>query len=459
VADPPGAQQALDGGPKALPQAALGEAPLENEGALLVPRATPAAHELFAAHFANVMKFKATLADGLVEAIYQACQVFKQGDPRGRSVPPLTVGLLWLTEGLAALPRGSSSFQVRLDPTVPSQAGHARVMETLLDAAAKDPSFEPTVQGASVTLVGLWGFGLDAVFDLSGSPTVADLDLPTATARWRSRMRSFGWTDRLPFDTIQPTFDRGTKTFTVPATELWPFLVCVAARYAEELWKLPDELLKRGDDLGADGPLVLNDRDPNLGYTTYRFVASKAAGFWEVVRFLRDFCPAVVRVGEPVPSGLGGELQGLMDVLAKWQTRISDSDFQSRAQKLIHEASAPSGRALLKRAAAATTWSSASAATLPTELADRLRGLVAAWAAYAAAFAAYADKPTQQFLHDASLPSADLQLVSAKPGLEGFELFGFGVQNFTKRYRDVTGRDPWDRPLESTATPARAIGE
>jgi hypothetical protein len=183
---------------------------------------------------------------------------------------------------------------------------------------------------------------------------------------------------------------------------------------------------------------MLEQRDPVLAYVGYNYVAWKAACFYEAVEFLRDFCPAVLNVNETDPTVPNWELQGMADVLADWQDRIQAEDFAFGLSEVVKDSTAPGGRGALRRAAAATDWSTSEpTASITSELTGALGDLSSKWMNYATAFAPYELKPTAQFLYEGSQTTTP-QLVPSD-----FRLLGFGVGNFVKRYVDVTGRFPW----------------
>ncbi len=456
-------ENALNGGPDVLrgpgvlSEAALGFAPLiTDDDAVADPGVLPGdALPVVVPEDARAQLGRLGLSGTTIDDVVRAAERFTATVGDGRSVDPLTLGLLWLSEGGAQL-------TITLDPFLPDGFGptwNANV--TLLVALHAEPS--DLRRTWRITMIGLWGFGLDDIFTLPDTAVVADLALGTSLDRWARRLDEHGdWTQPVPFATTIGTTSPvdvtalGVVDVSFTHNEAVGFLITVAARFTKQLWALPGELAARGVVLSTgrveDIPIV----EPVLAYLCYLTRAPRAAGTWEALIFLREFCAEVV-LSAPTSSGTGYDLAFVIAALNRWLGPLRDDSrlgLPAMLRATVRDETArvpggPLGRDLLDAVALRTDWD-----PIPDEAgldaAGRalLEGLVDAWSVFA--------RRCEVDLH--GLPPGELFFQGADRAVSP-QLFtshlgttGFGARNYGRRFQAATGA-PLGAPCTRTSVP------
>jgi hypothetical protein len=394
------------------------------------------------------------LADVKIDRIYQAAHQFNGAIEDGRSIDELTLGLLWLSEGGAKL-------TITLDPGDPDFGPNFTRQISRLIVLRSSPA--ETHRAWRITNIALWGFGLDDIIKvavLDPRDVIDKFTFANAEARWKRRLLEHGdWTHDVPFRAVNgstiPTVvtSVGVVNLSFRIDEAVGFLVAVAARFTKQLWALPAELALRGITLSTDSVAEIPLVEPILAYMCYLSRAPRAAGLWEALIFLRDFCNEVV-LAAPTSSGTGYDLVFVIAVLNKWLGPLRDrSEFGLTAilRDLVNDSTAtlaggPKGRDLLADVANRADWDPIPGeAELDPDGKALLELLVDAWLVYA--------KRCAVDLH--GLPPGELFFQGADPAISPqlfpSELFttGFGARNYGERFQTAT-----QAPLGSTCTRA-----
>lgn len=386
-----------------------------------------------------------------IERILEAAQGFNQSVGDGRTIDELTLGLLWLTEGGARL-------TIKLQPGVGFFGDNHGAQVLLLAFLSGSPA--EMRQAWRITNIGLWGFGLDDIFTIPTGDPLTDFVFSASLKRWQERLKDYAsWTHNVPFEHTQGVATPSTVSSIVPvditfsSSEAVGYLITVAARFTHQLWKLEAELAARGLSIKSATTADIPLDEPVLAYLCYLQQAPKAAGIWEALVFLREFCSDIY-VAMPTSEG-HYELSVLIGTLNRWSGPLRDpSAFGLPAilKSLIRDATAVHangrlGRNVLAEVAARADWQPIIPAEPDLDASGRalLETLVDAWAVYAARM--------EQDLH--GLPPGEL-IYQGTPTLDasGTELFdpahpplfpgklgtvGFGVRNYGTRFQKATG--------------------
>jgi hypothetical protein len=122
------------------------------------------------------------------------------------------LGLNWIADGLARL---------WIDDAInPGQRG-------LLARAKRLTASGPasSAQGHRISVVGLWGFGLDSIYGWKNvTDAAAFFDMTVASARWQSNLEKMNWQTTLPFSSVNPVFDNASDSITISGPDASVFL-------------------------------------------------------------------------------------------------------------------------------------------------------------------------------------------------------------------------------------------
>jgi len=397
---------------------------------------------------AATMLSRIRFSDDDVAAVFDACSQHNAGFDHARSVDPLLLGLLWQIEG-------ARTRNVRLDPNDASHRFDAALehLDWIRDPAkggTHGSAWQADAERAwRLTWIGIWGFGLDSVFGSSATTFEALYDWTTAVARWEQNMSAIGWSkaalptgvDTLPFRKTDPgqQDDHGVQVLSLTQSQLITYLLVVAIRFSQELWNLPEALVDAGLASEYVHPVALASSDPLLAYLTYNAQASRAAGLYEAVAFLRDICTPMVAVtggstsaetGTAIPSA--DSLDTLIQAMAKWKDRLVDDStrgFQYALKQVVSSSVLRySTRERLFDLAgdASINWQSTTReADLASAVQTELNGIAGEWRSFGILFAPYAATTSGQYLYEGANRNASPQLVP-----NSFGTFGYSVVNF-----------------------------
>lgn len=203
---------------------------------------------------------------------------------------PAILGMLWRAEGFIG--------RVTIDASESSYLERFITILSHLDATRAPASY---YESFYITTVGLFGFGLDSVFDLQDTDDWFTSMMPNqAHARWQARMASDGWTAApLDFTGINFVVDAAPEAayyrVDYPIDEIQPFLLAKCQRFLQYQELVPRLMAEAGFDIeGLPNYNELVYHDPILAYIGYNGFPTIAARFYLAVELLRQLLPAVL---------------------------------------------------------------------------------------------------------------------------------------------------------------------
>ncbi len=268
-----------------------------------------------------------------IDVIYAAARQFNAAASDSRSIDELTLGLLWKSERPAGEP-----FKVELHG---GDAGLGLLLGdlTLITANNRD------TRAWRIDAAGQHQFGMKDIFEYQGGGDATPdeyYNLATARKRWASRLAQHaGWYRAVPFESADPQIGKALKstgppgvvqTYTNVELILTPddtvgFLVAVAARFTNELWKLPSELERLGIVLDVSNTAEIPLVEPVLAYLCFLSRAPQAAATIEGMIFLKEFCEAAAPAALMLRDGPVYTLDDLIPLLNTWMPRLTDSSY------------------------------------------------------------------------------------------------------------------------------------
>lgn len=444
-------EDALAEAPEGGEQAATPAAPLANEGAATPLSALGEEGAALPVGATGVQDDEARLKEvrerlkrtggynnSAVDAVFRAAAIFNAEAPDGRTVSELMLGLVWACEGH---PR----FLLHLKTAGPEDF----YLRHYFAVTGYDAEADARRRAVKIAAIGVWNCGLDDIFILRGSeqtdPDAYKWDV--ALARWRRNLgRYAGWTKDVPFAGATPaeldliTF--GEYDLAFDEDDAVGFLVAAASRFTKQLWELPAALEERGYRPALPPAHELADGDPVLAYATYQASATKAAAYFEVAVFARDFCEAVSE--SAVLSGQEVYLKPIIEALNRWLPKLKNElnrqDNVGLGWGVKTLLLNPEGVTAL-RAVTGKGWESIPAEeNLSAEERRMLERVQRAWADYSLYVVAhFSHLPPGEFLGRGTLDGTARKLIRTD------EAYGKGIQNMAERFIKVNPEAPLGR--------------